>query len=150
MYFRTVRGDTWISSFSKSSLAIRSSPQEEFSIAMRRMRPCNFRGIGGRPGRDFNRQNNRHPARCQRIKVSGRTTTSASRQSKNRYSSARETRVTGSTRRGLAPRSRYWASWRRRNRISASRDLRGRTAKPTHSIRSAASRTTMDRKLGTH
>src|SRR5712671_1517704 len=43
--------------------------------------------------------------RCQRIIVSGRTTTSASRQLKNRESNAREIRVTASIRRGLIPRS---------------------------------------------
>lgn len=59
----------------------------------------------GRPGRDFSRQNNVHPARCQRIIVSGRTTTRASRQLKNRESNAREIRVTGSIHRGLIPRS---------------------------------------------
>ena len=117
---------------------------------MRRMRACNCRGIGGRPGRDFNRQNDCHPARCQRFKVSALTTTSASCHSKNRESNARETRVTGSTRRGLAPRSMYWASCRRRNRISATRDLRGQIDNRTHSIRSATSRTPTDRKLSAH
>jgi hypothetical protein len=42
---------------------------------------CNCWGIGGRPGRDFRRQNSFQPARCQRIIVSGRTITSAPRQS---------------------------------------------------------------------
>ena len=58
-------------------------------------------GIGGRPDRDFSRQSKRHPARCQRINVSGRTTTKASRQLQNRESNAREFRVTASIRRGF-------------------------------------------------
>ena len=33
-------------------------------------------GMGGRPfGRDFHRQNSRNPFRCQRMRVSGSTTT---------------------------------------------------------------------------
>ena len=39
---------------------------------------CNALGMGGRPGRDLRRQNSFHPARCQRIVVSGRTTSRAS------------------------------------------------------------------------
>ena len=84
---------------------MRSSPHEGFSFAIRRIRARICCGIGSRPGRDFNRQNNFHPARCQRIIVSGRTTTSASRQLKNRESNASEIRVTGLIRRGLIPRS---------------------------------------------
>jgi len=87
-------------SFRRSSLAMRSSPQVGFSLPMRRIRVCTCAGIGGRPGRDFRRQNSRQPARCQRIIVSGRTTTRASRQLKNRQSNASVTRLTGSTRRG--------------------------------------------------
>ena len=39
-------------------------------------------GILGRPGRHFQRQNRRQPARCHRINVFTCTTTSASRQSR--------------------------------------------------------------------
>jgi hypothetical protein len=60
---------------------MRSSPHNGFSFAIRRISACNSAGIGGRPGRDFRRQNNLQPARCQRIIVSGRTTIRASRQS---------------------------------------------------------------------
>jgi hypothetical protein len=130
-------------SFRRSSLAMRSSPQVGFSFPMGRIRACTDFGIGGRPDRDLSRQNSFHPARCQRIIVSGRTTTKASRQSKNRENNARRTHLTGSMRRGLAPRSTYWASCRRRNKISASRDRRGRIA-PTQEIRSAANRTMRD------
>jgi hypothetical protein len=98
---------------------MRSSPHDGFSRAMRRIRACNCLGIGGRPGRDFSRQKSFQPARCQRIIVSGRTTTRASRQSKSRESNASEIRVTGSTRRDLTLRSTYNASCRRRNKFSA-------------------------------
>jgi len=82
-YLLTVRGDTRIPSFNINSLAMRSSPHEGFSSAIWRISTCSSTGIGGRPGRDFNRQNSFHPARCKRISVSGRTTVSASRQSKS-------------------------------------------------------------------
>ncbi len=101
-YFRTVRGDTRIPSFNKSSFAIRSSPHQGFWFAMRRIRACNCWGIGGRPGRDLSRQNNLHPARCQRIIVSGRTATSESRQSQNFESIDSTIRVAGSIRRRFA------------------------------------------------
>jgi hypothetical protein len=104
-YLLTVREETRIPSFRRSSLAIRSSPHKGFSFAIRRIRACILGGIRGRPGRDFSRQNSFHPARCQRSIVSGRTTTRASRQLKNRDSSVRPIRVTGSIRLGLTPRS---------------------------------------------
>jgi hypothetical protein len=44
-------------------------------------------------GRDFIRQNNFHPAGCQRINVAGRTATKASRQLKSRDSNASAIRV---------------------------------------------------------
>ena len=50
-YLHTVRGETRISSFNSSSLAMRSSPQWGFSRAIRRMRRCSSAGIAGRPGR---------------------------------------------------------------------------------------------------
>jgi hypothetical protein len=75
-------GDTRIPIFNSSSLAMRSSPHEGFSFAIRRSSARSQRG-GGRPGRDFRHQNNFHPARCQRINVCGRTTIRASRQLKH-------------------------------------------------------------------
>jgi len=74
-----------------------------FSRAIRRIKAVNLKRNRRSAGSDFNRQNNLHPARCQRIIVSGRTTTRASGQLKNRESNAREIRVTGSIRRGLIP-----------------------------------------------
>jgi hypothetical protein len=65
-----------------------------FSAAMARIWTWVFK-IGERRIRDLSRQNSFHPARCQRIIVSGRTTTRASRQLKNRESNAREIRVPG-------------------------------------------------------
>ena len=85
IYLPTVRGETLIPSFSLSSLAIRSSLQVMLSAAMARMSSRIFLGSGGRPdGFDLYRQNNRNPFRCQRIIVSGLTTTRASRQLKRR------------------------------------------------------------------
>ena len=49
-YLRTVRGDTRRPSLSNSSLAMRSSPQDGLSRAIRRMSACRSGGIGGRPG----------------------------------------------------------------------------------------------------
>jgi len=92
MYLRTVRGETRIPSLSSSSLAIRSSPHRRFSIAILRISARNSFGMGGRPGRHFNRQNNRQPARCQRIIVAGCTTTSALRQSNSLARTAKLTR----------------------------------------------------------
>jgi hypothetical protein len=65
---------------SNNSLAIRSSPHSGFSLAILRISARSACGMGGRPGRDFSRQNNRQPARCQRSKVAGFTTTKAPRQ----------------------------------------------------------------------
>ena len=74
-----------------------------------RARPCLRAGEDEKstqhPGRDFNRQNSFQPARCQRIRVSGRTTTRLSRQSNNRDSKASAIRVAESIRRGFTPRS---------------------------------------------
>jgi hypothetical protein len=81
------------------------SPHDVFSVAMRRIKTRNCWGIGGRPGRDFRRQNSFQPARCQRIIFSGHTITRAPRQSNNRDNIAREILVTGSIRRGLIRRS---------------------------------------------
>ena len=45
---------------------------------MARMRVRSSGGIRGRPGRDFQRQNSRNPARCHPMKVCGVTFTKAS------------------------------------------------------------------------
>lgn len=76
------------------------------------------------------------PARCQRIGVCGRTTTSAERHANSRDSSAKLTRVAASIRLGFTPRSTHRASCRRRNRTSASSDWRDRNASATHPTRS--------------
>jgi hypothetical protein len=56
-----VRGDTRILSLSNSSLAMRSSPHVGFLKAISRMSAPSSGGIGGRPGRDFQRQKRRKP-----------------------------------------------------------------------------------------
>jgi hypothetical protein len=77
MYRRTVRGDSRMPSFSRSSLAMRSSPHVRFAAAIVAISRCTSGEIAGRPGkRDYQRQNNRNPCRCQRISVSGFTMTS--------------------------------------------------------------------------
>ena len=81
MYLHTVRGETRILNLSSSSLAMRSSPQEGFSCAIRRISAWSSLGIAGRPGWDFRRQSNRQPARCQRSSVASFTTTNELRQS---------------------------------------------------------------------
>src|SRR6266852_8060709 len=96
MYFRTVRGETWMPSFTNSSLAIRSSPHAGFSPAILRISARNSTGILGRPARHFHRQNRRHPARCHRIIVFGCTTKSASRHSKSLARRAKLIRVAAS------------------------------------------------------
>ena len=126
--------------FSRNSLAILSSPQSGFSVALRRINRRSSSGIRGRPGLDLQRQNRRQPARCQRINVSGRTTTRALRQSNSRESNASETRVAASMRLGLMPRPWYSASSRRRKRFSASTDRRGLTDSTTRPARSASNR----------
>lgn len=90
-----------------SSFAIRSSPHTGFSEAILRISVRSSAGIGGRPSLHLNRQNNRHPVRCQRMIARRRTITTASCQSNKRVRSARPIRVTESTRRGLTPRSMY-------------------------------------------
>lgn len=119
MYFLTVRGETRIPSLISSSLAIHSSPHTGFSAAILRISARSSGGIGGRPRLHLNRQNNRHPARCQRTIVAGRTITTAFCQSNKRVSNARLIRATASMRRGLTPRSMYRASCFRRTKFSA-------------------------------
>lgn len=146
-YFLTVRGETRIPSFRSSSLAMRSSPHNGFSLAIRRIRAWVGAGIGGRPGRDFRRQNSFHPIRRQRISVSGRT--SAERHSNRRDNSIRLARVAGSTRRGFTRRSTYSASCRRKNRTSAARDPRRRNRSPIQLTRSDNTPKTMAAALRT-
>src|SRR5215469_17158511 len=79
-YFCTVRGDTRIPSLSFNSLAMRSWPQEGFSVAISRINCRSSLGRRGRPdGFDLQRQNRRKPLRCQRVSVFGLTFTSAAR-----------------------------------------------------------------------
>jgi len=121
-----VRGETRTPSFNESSSAIRSSPHAGFSLAINRMSDLMFLGTAGRPRRrDFHRQSRRNPARCQRMKVAGLTIARASRQSNRRDSQTKASLVHGSGRRAFDFRSRYNASWRRRNRISARSRTRG-------------------------
>jgi hypothetical protein len=77
---------------------MRVSPHEGFSFAIRRISAGNSAGIGGRPGRDFRRQNIFQHARCQRINVCERTTTKASRQPKNPDRTVSAMRVIASAR----------------------------------------------------
>jgi hypothetical protein len=92
--------------FSKSSSAMRSSPQVVLLMAVSRMSFCKAAGIRGRPrGRDFHFQKRRNPLRCQRIKVSGLTIVRASRQSKKRDSRANVKRTPSVAYRGSIFRS---------------------------------------------
>ena len=74
-------------SLSSDSSAMRSSPQDGLFCAMVRMRARICAGIGGPPGRDFQRQNGRNPWRRHRTRVRGCTTRSASHRSKSLDSS---------------------------------------------------------------
>ena len=149
MYFPTVRGDTRSPSFNSNSFVMRSSPHAGFSRAIRRISSRSSIGIGGRPDRHFHRHHNRKPVRCHRTSVSGWTTTKADRELNHRDRNVNATRVAASIRFGLTPRSRYIASCRRRNRISASNDSRGRSKRPHHWIRSQARRTIVENALST-
>jgi hypothetical protein len=85
--------ETWIPSFTNSSLAMRSSPHSGFSAPILRIRLRSSGGIGSRPALHFQRQKIRQPMRCQRTMVAGRTMTTVSRQSNSLVNSARLTRV---------------------------------------------------------
>jgi hypothetical protein len=75
---------------SRSSAAIRSSPQVTLLADMSAISFCRSAGIRGRPRAfDFNLQNSRKPFRCQRIKVSGLTTVRASRHANSLESNTR-------------------------------------------------------------
>ena len=69
----TVLGETRIPSLTSNSFAIRSSPHNGFSAAIRRIRLRSSGGIGGRPVLHFRRQQIRQPKRCQRTMVARRT-----------------------------------------------------------------------------
>ena len=129
--------------FTKSSLAMRSSPPKGFSVAIRRISCRSSSGMGGRPGRDLQRQNSRQPARCQRTIVFGRTTITHDRQSHNLESQARLKRVAASIRRGLTPRSLKSASCRHKIRFSASIERRGLPARASKPIKSTSRRRTI-------
>jgi hypothetical protein len=97
MYRLTVRGDTRMPSFTRSSAAIRSSPHLRFAVAIVAISARRSAGIGGRPaGRDFQRQNSRKPCRCQRISVSGFTKVSKRRHSRIRDKATSVMRVASS------------------------------------------------------
>jgi hypothetical protein len=57
----TARSDTVSPSFRRSSSETRASPQVGFARAIETISCCRLAGIGGRPGRDFHRQNSRQP-----------------------------------------------------------------------------------------
>jgi hypothetical protein len=124
-------------SLTRSSAAIRSSPQVRFAAAIVAIDCCKSVGIGGRPGaRDFQRQNNRNPFRCQRMSVSAFTTVSKWRHSRKRDKPTRMIRVASLARRGFTSRSRYNASCFRRNRFSAASWARDRIANDISATRS--------------
>ena len=82
MYLATVRSATSCPKRSNSE-QIRGAPQPGFSRDIFWINSRTSQGMGGRPGsphRDFQRQNNVKPCRCQRMTVSGCTTQSADRQ----------------------------------------------------------------------
>jgi hypothetical protein len=62
-------------------------------VAILRISLRNSSGIGGRPALHFHRQKIRHPSRCQRTMVDGRTLTTAWRQSQSLDNTARLARV---------------------------------------------------------
>jgi hypothetical protein len=150
-YFRTVLGATRIPSFSFNSLAIRSSPQVMFSAAMVRISCLRSLGSGGLPTRrDFRRRNKRKPFRCQRMRVSGLTTTRAFRQSNHRLKVAMTHRVASFARWGLNWRSRNKASCFRRNRFSAVNARCDRKRRKGNSPKSRRTRKSIRRQCQTH
>lgn len=146
MDLRSLRCETRKPKLSSGSLAIRSSPHSAFSSAIRRMRRRSSTGIGGHRRLDLYRPNRRQPARCQRIIVSGRTTTRVSRQPNCRESDPRGSRAGASTRLGPTPRSWNRIRTRWRNRFSASIDRRCLTESAPRPTRLNNGRTTISRK----
>ena len=99
---------------------MRSSPQEGFSCAIRRISSRRFLGTHGLPrGLDFHRQRRRKPFRCQPRNVSGLTLTKAFCHAKSRENRTIDRRVASVARCGLSSRSRYRASCLRRKMFSA-------------------------------
>ena len=106
--------------FSKSSSAMRSSPQVGLLVVISAISCRNWAGMRGRPrGRDLRFQNKRKPLRCQRINVSGLTMVRAFRQSNRQDSRANVKRMASVARRGFAFRSIKSPSCLRRKRFSA-------------------------------
>ena len=135
---------------SRSSAAIRSSPQVVLFAAMFAISFCRSAGIRGRPRTfDFHLQSSRKPRRCQRTKVSGLTTVRASRHANSLESHTRVNLVAAFARRGLTLRSTYKANCLRRKRFSAAKAHRGRRLLRTNlrvsSKRSDMVSTTLDR-----
>ena len=114
---------------------MRPSPQDALSCAI----ACSCTGVGGRSGRDFQRQNRRNPWRCHRTKVRGCTTPSASLQSKGLGSSMSASRNGALGGRGFRLRSWYIASCLRRTRFSAASAAGGRRRRQKHVARSRRS-----------
>ena len=105
---------------------MRSSPQVTFAVAICMMSFCKSTETGGLPlGRDFHRQNKRKPFRCQRMTVSGFTTTRMSLQSNSLLSVTIVNRVALSVRRGVCSRSMKNVSCFRRKRFSCGKDTPG-------------------------
>ena len=116
-YLPTVRGDTRSPSLSRSSSAMRASPQMGFSAAILRISSRRSRGRQRRPRGDFHLQNRRKPFWCHRMKVSGLTTRSALRHSKSLPRVNRTSRTPSVARCGCALRSSKSASCLRRKRF---------------------------------
>jgi hypothetical protein len=112
-FMRSVRmrcGETRMPSLTRSSAAIRPSPQVRFAAGHHRNQLLQVPWNRRRPGaRDFQRHHNRNPWRCHRMSVCGFTTINTFRQSRNRDSATSVMRVASSARRGFARRSTYIA-----------------------------------------
>src|SRR5262245_52848207 len=135
---RTVRGETRIPSFTKSSEAIRSSPHMRLAAAISAINRRRLAGTCGRPGGlDSHRQNSPNPFRCHRINVSGLTTVRSWRHWIKRVSPTSASRIASSARRGLTCRSTYNANRLRRNRFSAANWVRGRNIDDANRMMSA-------------
>jgi hypothetical protein len=117
-----------------SSPWIRGAPHKGLAMLISRINCRISVGTAGRPRPrlDFQRQNNRKPARCHRTTVSGRTMASASRAFGNRRQTQPRTILStarNGTRLGLPRRSTMICC--RSTRISASNDARGQNRSTT-------------------
>src|SRR4029453_18505976 len=133
IYLATLVCPTSIPSLS-SSPWIRGAPHNELAKLISRIICRISAGTAGRPRRrlDFQRQNNRKPARCHRTTVSGRTLASASQAFGNRWQTQPRTTlstVKNDSRLGLPRRSTMICC--RKTRISASNAARGRIRSTT-------------------